>query len=169
MRALLDSLYRLAGTLAAVSMIGVLACVLTSIISRQVDVHIPGLDAYAGYFMAGAGFLALASTFKHGEHIRVTLLLNALATRSKRRLDIFALLVSCLLAGALAWFSARLVRDSWLFNDISTGNDATPLWMPQIAMAVGCLLFLVALIDETVSRLRGIEAVPTEEAMHHHE
>jgi len=166
MRALLDALYRGAGMLAAVSMIGVLLCVLLSIISRQVDVHIPGLDAYAGYFMAGAGFLALASTLKHGEHIRVTLLLNALARRSRRRLDIFALLVGSVLAGVLAWFSVRLVCDSWRFNDISTGNDATPLWIPQIAMAVGCFLFLLALLDETVNRLRGIAAVQTEEQHH---
>jgi len=166
MRPLLDGLYRIAGTLAAVSMIGVLLCVLVSIVSRQIDVHVPGMDAYAGYFMAGAGFLALASTLKHGEHIRVTLLLNALAAHGKRRLDIFALLVSCALAGALAWFSVRLAYDSRLYNDISTGNDATPLWIPQIAMAAGSVLFLVALIDETVSRLRGIDAVQTQD-LHH--
>ena len=166
MRAFLDWLYRASGTLAAICMIGVLVCVLTSIISRQIDVHVPGMDAYAGYFMAGAGFLALASTFKHGEHIRVTLLLNALAARGKRRLDIFALLVSCVLAAVLAWFSVRLVHDSHLYNDVSTGNDATPLWIPQIAMAVGSILFLVALADETINRLRGIEPVRTGEQHH---
>jgi len=166
MRAALDKLYGAAATLAALCMIGVLVCVLVSIISRQVSVHIPGMDAYAGYFMAGAGFLALASTFKHGEHIRVTLLLNALAKKHRMRLDIFALLVSCVLAVALAWFSVKLVHDSRLYNDVSTGNDATPLWLPQIAMAVGAILFVVALVDETANRLRGIEAVKTEEAHH---
>ena len=44
--------------------------------------------------MAAAGFLALASTFKHGEHIRVTLLLNSLSPAGSRRLDIFALAVA---------------------------------------------------------------------------
>ena len=166
MRAFLDWLYRISGALAAVSMVGVLVCVLVSIISRQVDIHVPGMDAYAGYFMAGAGFLALASTLKHGEHIRVTLLLNALSAKGNRRLDIFALLISCVLSAALAWFSVRLVHDSLIFNDVSTGNDATPLWIPQIAMAVGTILFFVALVDETINRLRGIEAVQAGDQHH---
>jgi hypothetical protein len=34
----------------------------------------------------------------------------------------------------------RLVWQSRTFNDISQGNDATPLWIPQIAMAVGAVV-----------------------------
>jgi hypothetical protein len=37
---------------------------------------VPGADSYAGYRMAASGFLALAHTFKGGEHIRVTLVLE---------------------------------------------------------------------------------------------
>ena len=163
MRRFLDGLYGAAGLLAGLCTIGVLVSVLASIIGRQLDVHIPGTDAYAGYFMAAAGFLALASTFKHGEHIRVTLLLNALTPAGSRRLDIFALTVGCLLAAAFAFFSIKLTYDSWLFNDISTSNDATPLWIPQITMAVGTTLFLVALVDELVRRSRGIAAATSQQ------
>jgi len=60
MRKLLDSLYTGSAWLAALFMIGVLAMVLLSIISRVAGFHVPGTDAYAGYAMAGAGFLALA-------------------------------------------------------------------------------------------------------------
>jgi len=120
-------------------------------------------DAYAGYFMAAAGFLALASTFKHGEHIRVTLLLNSLKPAAGRRLDIFALAAGCLLASAFAFFSVKLTYDSWQFNDISTSNDATPLWIPQLSMAVGTVLFLVALIDELIRRSRGLAAASSQQ------
>ena len=41
------------------------------------------------------------------------------------------------------------------FNDISTGNDATPLWIPQLAMALGTLILLIAFIDELVLEWRG--------------
>jgi TRAP-type C4-dicarboxylate transport system, small permease component len=167
MRRALDTLYAVSGGLAALCMIGVLACVVIAIVSRQLDVYVAGMDAYAGYFMAAAGFLALASTLKHGEHIRVTLLLNSLSKPGKRRMDIFALLVGCVLAASLAWFSVKLVHDSWLYNDISTGNDATPLWIPQISMAVGAVLFLVALVDEAIARIRGIEPVQAHEDQRH--
>jgi hypothetical protein len=66
-------------------MIGLLVMVLLSIVSRQLHFHVPGTDAYAGYLMAGAGFLALAHTLKRGEHIRVTLLLSALSGRRGAR------------------------------------------------------------------------------------
>src|SRR3546814_16707561 len=105
--------------------------------------------------MAAAGFLALAHTFKSGEHIRVTLLLSALPAKGSLRLDIFALLVACLIAGNLCWFSGKLVLDSYAYNDISTSDDATPLWIPQIAMAVGTLIFFIAIVDETIRRYKG--------------
>jgi TRAP-type C4-dicarboxylate transport system permease small subunit len=54
-----------------------------------------------------------------------------------------------------AWYSVRLSWQSHLFDDISTGNDATPLWIPQLSMAIGNLILLVAFIDEFVLELRG--------------
>lgn len=163
MRRFLDGLYGAAGLLAGLCTIGVLVSVLAAIIARQLSMNIPGTDAYAGYFMAAAGFLALSSTFKHGEHIRVTLLLNSLKPAAGRRLDIFALAVGCLLAASFAFFSVKLTYDSWQFNDISTSNDATPLWIPQISMAVGTVLFLVALIDELIRRSRGLAAASSQQ------
>src|SRR3546814_9900763 len=84
MRRFLDKLYLVSGGLAAVFTVGVLVAVVMSIVTRQLGVHIGGLDAYAGYSMAAAGFLALAHTFKSGEHIRVTLLLSALPAKGSR-------------------------------------------------------------------------------------
>lgn len=156
MRRFLDTVYTVSGGLAALFTVGVLVAVVLSIVTRQLGVHVGGLDAYAGYSMAAAGFLALAYTFKKGEHIRVSLVLASLPPRGRRRLDIFALLVACLIAANLSWYSIKLVLDSYAYNDISTGNDATPLWIPQIAMAVGTIIFLIALVDETVRRFRGM-------------
>lgn len=70
MRAALDRLYDVAAWLAAASMIGLLAMVLLSIAGRQFGFYVPGTGAYAGYSMAAAGFLALAHTLAHDEHIR---------------------------------------------------------------------------------------------------
>jgi len=167
MRRLLDTLYTVAGALAAVFMVGVLVCIGMAIIARQLAIHIPGLDAYAGYCMAAAGFLALAHTFKSGEHIRVTLLLASLPARGRVRLDIFALAVGTLIAASLAWFSCKLVIDSRSFNDISTGEDATALWIPQLSMAAGTVLFFIALLDETLRRIRGVPEDTTQDTALH--
>ena len=168
MRRLLDFLYDAAAWLAALAMVGVLLMVLTSILGRLLDFHLPGTDAYAGYSMAAAGFLALAHTLKKNEHIRVTLLMGRLRGGARRGMELWALSVAVLLAGLFAWFSVRLVWQSHLFNDMSTSNDATPLWIPQIAMAVGTVILLLAFIDEWVLELRGLRQHESgdEEALH---
>ena len=98
MRRLLDGIYDSAAALAALFMVGLLMMVLLSIVSRQLHFHVPGTDAYAGYLMAGSGFLALAHTLKRGEHIRVTLLLNALSDHWKKALELWSLGLATLLA-----------------------------------------------------------------------
>ena len=57
----------------------------------------------------------------------------------------------------LAIFSVRLVWTSRAFNDVSQGNDATPLWIPQLAMAVGAIVLLVAMVDDLVMLVRRQE------------
>lgn len=160
MRRVLDGIYEASAWLAALAMIGVLAMVLLSIISRQAGFHVPGTDAYAGYSMAAAGFLALAHTLKRNEHIRVTLFLGRLKGRARHRLEMWALSAAVVLAGLFAFYSVRLAWVSRALNDISTGNDATPLWIPQLAMALGTVILLIAFIDEWVLELRGQRQAP---------
>lgn len=155
MRKVLDGLYDGAAWLAALFMVALLIAVLLSVVGRELNFHVKGTDAYAGYFMAAAGFLALAHTLKRGEHIRVTLLLSALPAGARRGLELWALACSSVLAGVLAFYASRLVWQSRAFNDISTGNDATPLWIPQLGMAVGTLILFIALVDEFVLEARG--------------
>ena len=73
-----------------------------------------------------------------------------------------------LLAGVFAAYSVRLAFQSFDFNDISTGNDATPLWIPELAMAIGTTVLLIAFADELALEWRGKRNVPvTDEALHH--
>ena len=155
MRRLLDGLYRSTGALAALFMIGVLIMVITGIVTREMGIYLRGTDDYAGYCMAGAGFLALAYTFKHGEHIRVTLIIERLSGKPRRILEGLTLGFGCAIAVALAWYSVRLVLNSYQFNDISQGVDASPLWIPQIGMAIGTVILVIAFVDDLLMTLLG--------------
>jgi TRAP-type C4-dicarboxylate transport system permease small subunit len=168
-RKLLDALYDGAAWLAALCMIGLLVMVLLSIVSRQLHFHVPGTDAYAGYLMAGAGFLALAHTLKKGEHIRVTLLLSALHGTQRRALEVWSLSAAAALSLLFAFYACRLAWQSRAFHDISTGNDATPLWIPQLGMAAGTLILAIAFIDELVLELRGQRVQPASDEASHNE
>ena len=159
MRRALDTLYNAAAYLAALFLIGTLIMVLLGIFGRLLDFQVRGTDAYAGYFMAGSGFLALAHTLNRGEHIRVTLILDHAGVNGKRWLERWSLAVAVMLTVAFAWFSLRLAWQSHAFHDISTGNDATPLWIPQLSMAIGNAVLAIAFIDQLVGELTGTRVV----------
>jgi len=141
--------------MAALCMVGLLMMVMLSVVSRQLGFNVRGTDAYAGYLMAGAGFLALAHTLKKGEHIRVTLVLNALQGPWRKALEIWSLGFASLLSTLLAFYSCKLVWESLQFNDMSTGVDATPLWIPQLVMAAGTVVFAIAFVDDFILELLG--------------
>ena len=168
MRRLLDALYDAAGYLAALFLAGTLGMVLLGIAGRLLNFYVPGTDSYAGYCMAACGFLALAHTLKRGEHIRVSLIQEHVGAKARRRLERVALVLATLLAGLFAYYSIRLAFQSWQFNDVSTGNDATPLWIPQLTMAAGTLILLIAFADELVLEIKGRRVQQkSDEALHH--
>jgi TRAP-type C4-dicarboxylate transport system permease small subunit len=169
LRSSLDKLYDGAAWLASALMVLTLVMVVLGMVDRYITINFRGTDMYAGYCMAGAGFLAMAHTLKRGEHIRVTLLVNALKGNAKRGLELWCLVAAVLLSGLFAFYSVKLAYQSWDFNDISTGNDATPLWIPQIGMAVGTLVLMVAFIDELVMHWLGKSSAQTSGEMLHNE
>ncbi|MGE0314888.1 MAG: TRAP transporter small permease [Lautropia sp.] len=169
MRRALDASYAAAAWVAAGCMIGVLGMVVLGIAGREFGFFVPGTDAYAGYLMAAAGFLALAHALKRGDHIRVTLIVNRLVGETRRGFELASLGIGVVLALLFAWFSARLVLQSIEFDDISTGNDATPLWIPQLAMAAGSALFAIALVDEWWLEFTRRRARPVPGAAAHNE
>lgn len=161
MRKTLDALYNGAAALAAFFMVCLLGMVLLSVAGRQFQFHVPGTDAYAGYLMAASGFLALAHTLKRGEHIRVTLILGAVKGHWKKGLELWALGFASVLSMMFAFYCCRLAWQSRTFHDISTASDATPLWIPQIAMAVGTVILAIAFLDELVLEIKGQRFAPS--------
>lgn len=168
MRRTLDALYNAAAYVAALFLVGTLVMVLLGIFGRLFSFQVRGTDAYAGYCMASAGFLALAHTLMRGEHIRVTLVLEHIGATGRRWLERWSLAAAMVLTLAFAWYSVRLAWQSHAFNDISTGNDATPLWIPQLSMAIGNVVLAIAFVDLFVNDLCGtrVMARPGSEPAH---
>jgi TRAP-type C4-dicarboxylate transport system permease small subunit len=79
----------------------------------------------------------------------------------------YSMAAAVFLSGLFAFYSVRLAWVSHAINDISTSNDATPLWIPQIAMGLGAVILFIAFVDEWVLELRGQrKANESEEALH---
>jgi TRAP-type C4-dicarboxylate transport system permease small subunit len=72
----------------------------------------------------------------------------------RRALEIAAAALGLGLSLFFAWFAVKSVRISHLLADVSQGQDATPLWIPQLAMAAGTVLLAVAMLDHLVVTVR---------------
>jgi TRAP-type C4-dicarboxylate transport system permease small subunit len=141
--------------LACVSMLAAFATIMLGVVAREAGWDIQGLDAYAGYSIAAALSLALPGTLQNGDHIRVSLILQRSPARIQNILEYWALLAGLTLALFMAWYAARLAWVSWSTHDISPAADATPLWIPQLSMVIGCVGFALAMLNALVARITG--------------
>ncbi len=160
MRSLLDALYRFSGLASAVALIAILVLVTAQMVARWLGLIFTGGANYAGYAMATTSFLALAYTFNHNAHIRVSLFVSR-SGQWRRAMEIWCYTLASLAACFLAWYAIKATRLSHRINDVSQGQDATPLWIPQTFMAVGAVIFAIAVIDNLVrivfSEHQGVE------------
>jgi TRAP-type C4-dicarboxylate transport system permease small subunit len=154
LRPWLDRLYELCGGLAALFLIILLLIIVAQMTARWTGQQFPGSTDYAGYCMAAASFLALAHTLNRGAHIRVALLLARLG-RWRRAGELWCFGIGAALGCYFAFYAIKAVWVSYELHDVSQGQDATPLWIPQLAMALGTTLLAVALVDKFLQIAAG--------------
>ncbi len=155
MRKFLDGLYRLASLVAGLLVVFIFVVILAQIVGRQFGVTIPSANELSGFAMAGAVFFALAPTLRAGAHIRVGVLVRRLRGPTRRGLELGVGGFSLLASGYATVQLWRLVLDSYSYGDLAPGLLPLPIWIPQSLLAVGLLLFTVALADTLVALLRG--------------
>lgn len=146
----LDWVYDFSAWLSALCLVAILLVITAQVAARWAGIPFHGSNEYAGYFMASASFLAFAHTLNRGAHIRVSLLLNALGERRFWG-ELWSLLIASAAATYLAWYAVKLVYWSWKLNDVSQGQDVTPLWIAQTPMAVGAVILAICLIDNLIN------------------
>ena len=150
LRVFLDRLYLVSGIIAALCLVSILGLIVLQMVARWTGEVVPGAPDYAGYCMAGASFFAFAHALNRGAHIRVSIVLNFVGPTLKRVLETWCFGIATALGWYFAYYAGRAVYFSWKFGDISQGQDATPLWIPQMAMVIGVIVFAIAITDHLV-------------------
>lgn len=159
MRRALDLTYLVCGWLAGFFVVAIAVLVLVQVIARLLGLLAPTADEFGGYCLAASSFLALAYTFRAGGHIRVNVLLQNWRGPGRRAIELWCLAAAALGAGYFAYYAAQMVWESFLFGDVGQGLVATPLWIPQIGVALGIAVFCLALVEELIRVWRGEEPV----------
>jgi TRAP-type C4-dicarboxylate transport system permease small subunit len=170
LRPLLDFVYNFCGYLAAGFLLIILVIIVVQMISRWIldfarlvrniagepaaewvlnnlTYQFIGSTNYAGYCMAAASFFAMAYALNNGAHIRVNLVLTKLTGTTRRVADIWCFGIGSFFAAYFAWYAIRAVYWSHKLHDVSQGQDATPIWIPQLSMAIGTTILAIALVD----------------------
>lgn len=152
-RKFLDGLYLLSGVLASVFLVIILGLIVIQMLARWTGEVFPGAPDYAGYAMAAASFLAFANALNHGSHIRVSIVLNAVSHSVRKWIEIWCFGLGTIVAWWMTYYIWRMIGFAIEFHDVSQGQDATPLWIPQMPMLIGAVILGIALTDNLVSLL----------------
>jgi TRAP-type C4-dicarboxylate transport system permease small subunit len=159
----LDRLYLWCGYLAAFCLVGIFATTMVQIGGRLLGFGVRGATDYAGYFMAASAFLAFAHAFNRGAHVRIELFLSLMG-RLRPLAEKLSFAASAAIACWFAYHCWAMVYWSYILGDVSQGLDATPIWIPQLTMAIGVSLFALAVADHGLRLLlagdHGIESAP---------
>jgi TRAP-type C4-dicarboxylate transport system permease small subunit len=155
MRRFLDRLYAGSGALAALCVFLICALMLAQAFARGMGGQIRGTDDIVSWLCAAAAFFALGHTFRHGELVRVGLLVARLPPRGRRVAELIALGITTAFVGYMLWAVARFVYESWQFHEVAQGLIRVPIWIPQLTFLIGVLIFLLAVLDELVAVLQG--------------
>ena len=159
MRRFLDRLYIAGGALGAFFIALIAILMIGQSILREFRVNTGAVNDVVAWFCAAAAFFAMAHAFKHGDFVRVTLVLEKVSVKTRRMMEITSLFIGSVAVAYLAWSACLFTYESWEFNDISQGLLPMPIWIPQLSFALGSILLLVAVVDEFIIVLRG--GVPT--------
>ena len=155
MRRFLDRLYAASGALAALCLAGIAAVMLAQAGMREVGLLLRGADDFVAWLCAASAFLALGHTFRHGEMVRIGLLIERLPPSVRRRTEVATLAAALVIVAYILYAAARFTFESWQFKELAQGLIQIPIWIPQALFAAGALVFFIAVLDDLVALLRG--------------
>lgn len=159
MEAILQKIYRGCAHVAAGCVFLIGAGVLLQIILRFFGYSLPGVIEIATFALVGASFLALAHTFRHNVHIRITMIISRIPPGGRRYFEIWSLAVSLVISVWFTFYSIGLTWDAYEFGDKSDGLLSIPLWIPKAMMLLGIGLLALSLIEELIKVLRGLKPI----------
>lgn len=154
-RRLLDALYALSGFLAAFFIVAIFVTMIATTVMRTLEFRTGGFEEIVAWLTAAAAFTGLAHTFKHGDFVRVELLLARLSPPLRRAFEIFALAAGTLFTGYMAWSTISYVQESYGFGDMASGQIVIPIWIPQLSFVFGAVVLFIAMVDELCRVIAG--------------
>lgn len=155
----LDAVFMAAAVLGAVCVALICALMVFQSLGRVFGVNTGATNDIVAWLCAAAAFFTMAHAFKHGDFVRVTLVLETVSAKTRRVMELGSLAIALVAVAYLAWWACLFTYQSFEFKELAQGLLPIPIWIPQMSFALGSVLLLVAVFDEFVIVARG--GVPT--------
>ena len=155
----LDAVYLGAAVLGAVCIALICVLMVFQSLGREFGLNTGATNDIVSWLCAAAAFFTMAHAFKHGDFVRVTLLLETVKPKTRHVMELGSLFIALLAVAYLAWWACLFTYQSYEFKELAQGLLPLPIWIPQLSFALGSLLLFVAVLDEFVIVARG--NVPT--------
>lgn len=148
----LDGVCQLVSQLALLGMVGIgaIEIIARSLFNRSTYMS----DEVSGYLLIVVTFMALGSCNLHGSFSRVEVIIDRLPSRAATFLQIMFDFLGLFFGSLLFWKLTTFEMASFRSGSVSPTLLAIPLWVPQLAMAVGMFLYLVAIIVALLAHAR---------------
>jgi C4-dicarboxylate transporter, DctQ subunit len=109
---------------------------------------------FSAYFMGATFMLGAGYALRAGAQIRVNLLITGAPAPLARIVDLGATLLSAAVALYLSYALFLLTWLSWERSSKSAQASELPLWIPQLALAIGAAIFTLQLVTRLLRLMR---------------
>ena len=154
-RKALNGLYALGGAVSALCVLAILILMIGASVGRMLDWRVSWVNDVVSWLCAAAAFLGMAYSFRNGDFVRVSLVMEKVNPRTRHWMEVTSLAIAMVAIAYLGYWAARFTYESWEFNDIAGNMVAIPIWIPQMSFVVGAAILVVAVADECVNVIRG--------------
>jgi TRAP-type C4-dicarboxylate transport system permease small subunit len=154
-----ESLVTLGLRLSEVAMFGMVSLIAADVICRNLfKFSLLISDEISGYLLVIMTFCGAGYSLRSGALLRIEFILFALPRRARAVVDVVYDLLAIAVTSTLLYELVRLVWSTWERKMVAATLIETPLWIPQLAMPLGCAILLVAFmldLRDSAARLLG--------------
>ncbi len=134
-----------------------LVLIAVDIVTRSLfNFSLEASDEVGGYMLVVISFLSLSACHVHGSFHQVEFVQARLSPRVRSISQLIFGLLSLAACILLAWQFVRLELSSWRFGDVAPTYLGTPLWLPQLPMALGMIALCFSLCRTIIAEAKRL-------------
>ena len=139
------------------ALVVMLVLIAVDIVTRSLfNFSLEASDEVGGYMLVVISFLSLSACHVHGSFHQVEFVQARLSPRARSISQLIFGLLSLAACILLAWQFVRLELSSWRFGDVAPTYLGTPLWLPQLPMALGMIALCFSLCRTIIAEAKRL-------------